>query len=242
MTASLDLQDFAPGEGPQVEIRQIGHEAQPVAVIDGLLRDPAALVDYACTQARFAPLREAGNFYPGLRAPAPRTYVQTLITALRPILAEVFDVPPDARARVTCALSLATLPPERLTVAQRLPHIDTHEPRQLAILQYLCDPAHGGTAFYRHRQTGFETVGLDRSELYLTTLRGELDRDGPPAAAYVAASTELFEQTARIEPAFGRVVVYRSNLLHSGVIDPRSGLSPDPRQGRLTANTFFVFE
>ena len=242
MTAPLDLRDFAPGDAPQIEVRRVGHEAQPVAVIDGLLRDPAALVEYACTAAQFAPQQEAGNFYPGLRAPAPRSYVESLVTALRPILASVFEVPPAARARITCALSLATLAPERLNLAQRLPHIDTHAPRQLAILQYLCDPAHGGTAFYRHRQTGFESVGLDRSEPYLATLRAELDRDGPPEAAYVATSTDLFEQTARIEPAFGRVVVYRSNLLHSGLIDPASGLSSDPRRGRLTANAFFIFE
>jgi len=242
VTASLALPEFAPGEAPQVEVLRVGREDQPVAVIDGLLNDPAALVDHACGQARFAPLREAGNFYPGLRAPAPRTYVQALITALRPILGEVFGAPAGTRARVTCALSLATLAPEALNLAQRLPHIDTHEPRQLAILQYLCDPAHGGTAFYRHRSTGFETVGPDRAEAYLATLRGELDRDGPPAAAYVNGSTELFEQTACVEPAFGRVVVYRSHLLHSGMIHPRSGLSPDPRRGRLTANAFYIFE
>lgn len=48
----------------------VGNEREPVLVIDGLLRDPAALVDFAAGAA-FAPAYGADGGYPGLRAPAP---------------------------------------------------------------------------------------------------------------------------------------------------------------------------
>jgi hypothetical protein len=135
---------------------------------------------------------------------------------------------------------MATLPAEAANLAQRLPHIDTTQPSQLAILHYLCGPEHGGTAFYRHRATGFEAIDPNRGPAYFTALRGEIaGEDGPDG--YIVGSGDLFEQTAAVTPVFNRVIVYASNLLHAGVL-PARPLSLDPRLGRLTANTFFRFE
>jgi hypothetical protein len=229
---------FAPGPDPRVEVLRIGREAQPVLVVDGLLTGAEDLVAFAADTAVLAPVKAATNFYPGVRAPAPPGYVQALVTALRPHLATTFGAPPDGRAHVTCALSMATLPADQASLAQRLPHIDTTHPVQLAILHYLCGPPHGGTAFYRHRATGFEAVDPARGPAYLAALRGEM-ADGPGGQdGYITASNGLYEQTAVVAPAFNRIVVYASNLLHAGVLadHPASG---DPRAGRLTANTFF---
>jgi hypothetical protein len=229
---------FAPGPDPRAERLSIGREGHPVLILDDLLTGAESLVDFAADAAVLAPVRAAANFYPGVRAPAPPGYVQTLITALRPYLAETFGAPADGKAHVTCALSMAVLPADQASLAQRLPHIDTTAPAQLAILHYLCGPEHGGTAFYRHRATGFEAIDPARGPTYLAALRremaqGEADRDG-----YITASDALFEQTAVVAPALNRIVVYASNLLHAGMLPDRPA-SADPRLGRLTANTFF---
>jgi hypothetical protein len=235
-----DARDYGFAEKPVVEVRTIGEECEPLVVVDGAMRNPRALVDYAAEEARFAPLAEAENFYPGVRAPAPRGYPPKLLAQFRPVIDDVFEIPATARMRGTCALSIVTLEPEQLNLPQRLPHFDTVDPRQIAALHYLCDPRWGGTAFYRHRATGFETLSAERVEYYFTTLREEIAAC-PPTADYVRGDTDLFEETARVEARFDRLVIYRSRLLHSGVVDPSLGLSADPRRGRLTANAFFAF-
>jgi len=209
-----------------------------VLVVDGLLAGAEGLVDFAADTAVLAPVKAAANFYPGVRAPAPPGYVQALITALRPHLATTFGAPPDGRAHVTCALSMAVLPADQATPAQRLPHIDTTAPAQLAILHYLCGPPHGGTAFYRHRATGFEAIDPARAPAYLAAVRGEMADGAGGQDGYITASNALYEQTTVVASAFNRIVVYASNLLHAGVLADRPA-GADPRAGRLTANTFF---
>ncbi|TCS13261.1 DUF6445 family protein [Caulobacter sp. BK020] len=229
---------FAPGPDRRVEALRIGREGHPVLVIDGLLTGAEDLVAFAAETARLAPVRTAANFYPGVRAPAPAGYVQALISALRPHLATTFGAPLDGRAHVTCALSMATLPADQATQPQRLPHIDTTAPGQLAILHYLCGPPHGGTAFYRHRATGFEAIDPARGPAYLAAVRQELADGAGGQGGYITASDAHYEQTAVVAPGFNRIVVYASNLLHAGVLADRPA-SADPRMGRLTANTFF---
>ena len=231
---------FAPGATPTIKLRRIGREDQPVLILDGLLTGAEALVDFAADQAAMAPVKAAANFYPGVRAPCPGGYVQALVTALRPHLAEVFAVPPGCRAHVTSALSMAVLPAAEANLPQRLPHIDTSDPRQLAILHYLCGPEHGGTAFYRRRVSGFETIGPDRAKPYFTDLRAALEQ-GPFDDGYILDSNGLFERTQVVDIVFNRIVVYAGNLLHAGLL-PDVPVSSDPRIGRLTANTFFRFE
>ncbi|KRA66118.1 hypothetical protein ASD79_02205 [Caulobacter sp. Root655] len=231
---------FDAAQDPHVEVLRVGAEQHPVLLVDGLLIGVEGLVDFAADTAVLAPVKSAANFYPGVRAPAPGGYVRALIKALRPHLAQMFGAPIGGQAHITSALSMATLPVQAANLAQRLPHIDTTQPNQLAILHYLCGPEHGGTAFYRHRATGFEAIGPDRGPAYFAALRDEI-AGGEASGGYIVGSSDLFEQTAAVTPVFNRVIVYASNLLHAGVLPDRP-LSQDPRLGRLTANTFFRFE
>jgi hypothetical protein len=48
----------------------------------------------------------------------------------------------------------------------------------------------------------------------------------------------LFEQIAAQPGVFNRLVVYRRQLLHSGMITQHTSLSADPRVGRLTISSF----
>ena len=231
--------DFSLAPSPNLSVRRLGDEAEPVMVVDGVMASPQALVDYAAGET-FAPPPEGENFYPGLLAPAPLDYVGALCRALAPAIIEAFGLRDVKLAGATCNYSLVTLAPERLNTAQRLPHVDTDDPLQFAVLHYLCDAPFGGTAFYRHRATGYETLRPERLARYKAVLAEELAA-APPPAAYVDGDTAQHERIGQIEARFDRVAVYRSRLLHSGLIAPDAPLSEDPRKGRLTANVFLNF-
>ena len=239
-SVASDGYDFALNPAPEVRVLAVGDEAEPVMVVDGLMRSPAALVDYAAREVRFHPPPAGENFYPGLIGAIPLNYVSALVAALRPALEATFGLAGAVPARANCNYSMVTLAPERLNLAQRIPHVDTVDPLQIAILHYLCDERFDGTGFYRHRSTGFETLSSERDGVYHAALEADLARY-PPPAAYIAGDTTVFQRTRRFDLRFDRVLVYRSRVLHSGQIDPAVGLSADPRRGRLTANIFLNY-
>jgi hypothetical protein len=224
---------------PNLSLRRelIGSEREPVLVVEGVLANPQSLIDYAASEVAFAPAWTSTGGYPGVRAPAPLNYVNQLVRRLDPLLRQAFALEAVKLARAECSLSMVTLPPERLTQQQQVPHVDTVDPLQFAILQYLCGPEHGGTAFYRHRATGFETLTPERMEKYDRQRSDEL-REGTARPDYIRGDDDHFVQHARFESRFDRVIVYRSRTLHSGQIGADAALIDDPRKGRLTANIF----
>jgi hypothetical protein len=230
--------DFAFNPSFSAALHRVGLEQQPVLVLDGLLRDATTLIDYAEREVRFDPASGEHGGYPGLRAPAPLNYVNMLVRTVSPAIEKAFDLVDVKLSRAQCNLCLVTLPPDRLAPLQRIPHIDTVDPLQFALLHYLCDPSHGGTAFYRHRGTGFETVTPERAPAYEAARRGELAGTG---TGYITGDTEHYEQTACFDARFDRLLIYRSRHLHSGQIRSPATLNDDPRTGRLTANVFLNY-
>jgi hypothetical protein len=122
-----------------------------------------------------------------------------------------------------------------------VPHIDTHDPNQFAMVHYLCSEHYGGTSFYRHRTTGHESITDTRLEEYFRILKQEVMTGGLPKLAYINGDTSLFERIAQIEVKFNRAIIYRSNALHAGDISEALGLAKNPDDGRLTLNTFINF-
>ena len=219
---------------PEIAARLIGEERQPLVTIDGFAPDPAALRD-AAAAARFAP---ASNHYPGLSAPVPRDYLVAVQPVLALVLREVFG---HRRAwRVLDArFALVTTPPDRLSTAQRLPHVDALDPGQIALVHYLMLEGGDGTAFFRHRATGYETLTAARAPTYQAALAAEIAK-APPPPAYIAGDTPQFARTAHVAARDNRALLYRGALLHSGAISAGARLSPDPRAGRLTVTAFLA--
>jgi len=213
----------------------IGNEREPLLRVEAMVAQPQTLIDLAAA-TRFAPAFGPTGGYPGLRAPAPSDYVETIVRALTGPIAEAFSLGPIRPLRANCSFSLVTLPADKLVPVQRAPHVDTVNGWQFAILHYLCDPGFGGTAFYRHRATGFETLTEERLPAYHSARGEEGWADG-----YVEEGAPWFERTAEVPADFNSLVVYRSRVLHSGRILAPERLSPDPRRGRLTANIFATF-
>lgn len=220
-------------------VQHVGQERAPVLVVDDFLSDPRILIDYAATHPQFDAV--ADTFYPGIRAPLPPIYSFALRAFLGKLIGDAFGLGTSRVVRELSTFSLVTTAPGQLKVLQRLPHYDNTDERQLALLHYLCPAQHGGTSFYRHRATGFETIRPQRAGEYLTTLNAEVAAQGPPPADYIRGDTPLFERIASFEAQFNRVLVYRSINLHSADVPPDLAFSADPRTGRLTANTFFFY-
>jgi hypothetical protein len=108
----------------------------------------------------------------------------------------------------------------------------------IAIIHYLGHEDQGGTAFYRHRSTGFETVDAARHRRYLDTLRDDFATHGEPEPAYIEGDTALFERTAGYDAAFNRALIYRSSLLHCAMLPNHVALPGTVREGRLTVASF----
>lgn len=221
---------------PEIAARLIGAERQPLVTVDGFAPEPDALRE-AAAAARFAP---ASDHYPGLSAAVPRDYLVAVQPVLATVLREVFG---HRRAwRVLDArFALVTTPPDRLSLAQRVPHVDALDPGRIALVHYLMPEGGDGTAFFRHRATGYETLDAARAPGYQRLLAEELAAT-PPPQAYIAGDTPIFACTARVAARPNRAVIYRSALLHSGAISAGAVLSPDPRLGRLTVTAFLEAE
>ncbi|MBC8025105.1 MAG: hypothetical protein H7Y89_03865 [Steroidobacteraceae bacterium] len=206
--------------------------ATPVLCIDGFSIDPGHLVDLATTATFIDP----GSVYPGVRAPAPAGYVESMLAAVAPDIEAAYGATPD-RDLELCAYSMVTTAPGKLRAVQRIPHFDGPDVARIAFLHYLCAPSQGGTSFYRHRATGFEVVAPDQVEDYRKLVVAEM-RSGVSAPDYVGADTRHFEKIHTVDAAFNRLIVYKGNALHSGDIGLGTVLSEDPRLGRLTINGF----
>jgi len=224
---------------PRTKIEFIGKERAPLVVIDDFSADPAALVAAAETGARFRSV--VGNFYPGVRAPAPEAYLREVIARLEDPLREIFGLQGAPLKASESNFSLVTTPPYLLDPRQTIPHFDLTDHRMLAVLHYLCPADRGGTSFYRHRGTGFESITRQREDPYLMRLAAEMDALGLPPQAYVDGDTPQFERIAHVDAAFNRLVAYRSVNLHSASIPRDFGFAQDVRKGRLTLNTFMLF-
>jgi hypothetical protein len=214
----------------------IGREQAPLLVIDNLVADADVLVDLAANKL----FGDVSSYYPGIRAKAPLSYQQFVLGQLRGVISETFGMPAGTLRFTACFFSLVTTPPEQLSHLQCIPHIDSVFSSELAFIHYLFKGNHGGTAFYRHRRTGFEVVTQARKAEYFETV--EAERNGPdkPAVGYINSSTALYEQLRSEAGVFNRMLVYRRNSLHSGSITAHSAIDPNPRTGRLSINGFLA--
>jgi hypothetical protein len=136
-----------------------------------------------------------------------------------------------------CHYSLITTPARELTPPQRIPHVDSFAQSGLATIHYLFKGKLGGTAFYRHRRTGFESIDETRRAAYAQALDEEHAGSAAPGPGYINGNTDLFEQIAKEEGVFNRMLVYRRNSLHSGCIEA-SVPDLNPATGRLSINSF----
>ncbi len=226
--------DFAVNPNAKVQYTHLGAAGETLLIIDDFLLDPAAVVDMAAEGVTYGP---AGAAYPGLRAPIPDVYNFNMYNALQGLLLDLFQVDPNWKMTLTSSFSMITERPATLKHKQRIPHVDQNDPRALAMVHYLCDPRYGGTAFFRQRSTGIQSVNLDTRELHNRALTEDINTRLMPAG-FPDADHPFYEQIGEVKAQFNRLVCYQACILHSPAIARDSVFSPDPRQGRLTITAF----
>lgn len=225
-----------PGNLARMEKYFIGQDQQPIVVIDDFHGDFENLISCA-KAAQFGP---ALNFYPGVRANIPDSYwSDAQVRLCKKAIAHAFNISGELIFLDT-SFSIVTTDPAKLDPVQSVPHFDALCPRHIALVHYLAPDFPGGTAFFRHRSTGLQTITEQNRSAYFEALQSELERDGPPPARYVRGDTKFFEQIHEVESRFNRAVLYRGQQLHSGVIEPSARLSADPSTGRLTITAFMT--
>lgn len=209
----------------------VGHEKVPVLIVDNYVADLDAIVGRARALSPYPP---APGAYPGERhfiMPGDSLmadYVSPMLNTLAPIISDAFDA--DVLGAISASLSKVTTRPENLTRYQSHPHFDDTSGEMIAILHYLTPTM--GTALYRHRATGLERITQDKLDYYLASIAHLRAREG-----YTCGSNEEYEMTAEITGLRGRIVVYPSNALHSGMIPP-DHFTDRGYQERLTTNVF----
>jgi len=220
----------------QLKKLTIGREQAPLIVIDNFVADPDALVEVAAGKL----FGDVINYYPGLRSKVPLTYQRFIIDRFRDLFADYFGASATAIRFTSCHFSLVTTPPEKLLPLQRIPHVDSHSFTELAFIHYLFKADLGGTAFYRHRATGYEYVDEERKAGYWRIV--DKEQAGPHRAevAYINGDTALYEQVGRQDAVFNRMLIYRRNSLHSGSLGRNFVPDPNPRTGRLSINGFLA--
>lgn len=221
---------------PQLKVQalEIGSEKAPLLVIDNLVADPEALVS-AAAASEFG---DGGKFYPGIRAATPAVYPQFFLHKFGRELIRHFKLRGTRLSLGLCHFSMVTTPASELSPWQRVPHIDGVSGNGLAAIHYLFKKDLGGTAFYRHRQTGFEVISEARAPDYFRALEEQTGSPKFPAHGFINGTTALFDQVQSCDGVFNRMLIYRKNSLHSGSIDPSFEPSTDPRAGRLSINCF----
>jgi Family of unknown function (DUF6445) len=219
------------------QVHLVGNERQPVILIDDFVPDPQTLVDEAAS----LPYMKIGAHYPGVRALLPPMRLHEFMPDIAELVLTTFGCGSSLRP-IEAYYSVVTTPPGALSPIQRLPHFDGLERERIALLHFLSTDRASGTAFYRHRSTGFETVDATRYPQFTKALESDVARHGLPESAYISEDTAIYEQIGRFEGRYNRALIYRGHSLHCALLPDDLSLSPDPRRGRLTVNTFLVGE
>lgn len=222
---------------PKIRVYRQGIEQQPVIVIDDFAPDPDALIAHAAS----LPFRPIGEYFPGVRAPTPAETAIELRRRVVALVQETFGLE-DPLHRIEAYFSLIAPGPAPLHPLQRLPHFDGLGRGRIALLHHLGRQEKGGTAFYRHRSTGFETMDEGRIGAYNQAVNAELARTGMPPSRMIDGDTPLYQQIARYGARFNRLLIYRGCTLHSADVPEDVVLTTDPRTGRFSINAFLLLD
>jgi hypothetical protein len=214
----------------------IGREQAPLVVLDNVLAQPDELVEHAAGRL----FGDVASYYPGVRTKVPLTLQRFILDELRDEVVEVFGIKGATLRFTACHFSLVTTPPDKLTYLQRVPHVDSLNSAELAMIFYLFKADHGGTAFFRQRSTGFEFVDHARRAEYWRQIEAEQAVVQGWPAAYMRGDNALYDEVGHQEGVFNRMLVYRRTSLHSAKLNPAFDFNPDPRQGRLSVNGFLA--
>ena len=144
-------QPFCISRAINIRIIKAGREALPVLIVDQVLAEPRAMMNYAAGAEFYVPPH---THYPGVNANLPEDYYRAVIAVLRQPLEVTFGLSSQSYLNYFGFLGLSTRPAADATPAQRFPHVDSYDPNRLAMVHYFCSETYGGTGVFRQQATG----------------------------------------------------------------------------------------
>ncbi|MGJ8681324.1 DUF6445 family protein [Paraglaciecola sp.] len=213
-----------------------GNEQAPILVVDNFIEQIDELIEYSKTLK----FEQNSPYYPGVRAPTPKSYQNLILNTLKDTLIEFFELPSSELTFPVSHYSIVTTPPEKLNLLQKIPHFDSLDKNGLAAVHYLFQGELGGTSFYRHKKTGYEMIDQSRQIEYLRSLESENGGPNIPKKTdgYINGNTALYERISEQAGVFNRIIFYRRNSLHSGSIPATFVSSGAKNPPRLTISNF----
>ncbi|MFT7560939.1 MAG: hypothetical protein ACI93R_002864 [Flavobacteriales bacterium] len=233
-----DRKTYAPCNDVDIKYTRIGVEKQELVLVDSYMKGIDTLRKDAEDRDNFA---VSDSFYPGIRLDISEMYTTSLILNFRGIIKNIFGLDIRRIKKAVSKYSIVTLDPEKLSLMQRIPHIDAPSRESLAVVHYLCDSPNSGTSLYRHRNTNFEYLDRSRLKNYLREIEGKFDKPSAYPSGYICGSTNEYEEIASYQAVRNRLLMYRGSSLHSGNIKPDYNFDPCPIKGRLTVTSFIEF-
>lgn len=213
----------------KLEHHVMGIGGWPLLVIDDFHEDPMSLVDKAGDISGFEQYKN--DFYPGVKQSVDNRQCVNNFQRYSDALSRAYGTIGDLEQST---YAIANRAATDLLPIQRIPHYDTADSQQFALVHYLCAPKWGGTAFYRHRSTNIERVSGQNEQVFQQALGREATTHGLPAAQYINGDTNLFEQIGIVEAKFNRAVIYPASLFHSGAIRMHKISNSQVSEMRLT--------
>jgi hypothetical protein len=211
----------------RVERLRIGRRGIEVIRINEVFLEPERVAALGFSQSYS---QDPGNLYPGFRAALPRSLAVAFRTWLVPILRRNID-------RDMSFFSVVATASRDLLPIQSIPHYDSTDPDLFAAVIYLCDGKFPGTAFYRHRRTGYEEITQENVSDYRLALNADMRIHGAPPKEYISGDTQLFEVIFSNELKFNSAIVYPGRVLHAARIGRNFDPPKDQSEWRLTVTS-----
>ncbi|XQW86494.1 DUF6445 family protein [Thalassotalea piscium] len=224
-----------------VTVESIGQDKTPIIVIDDYVENLEQLVNNVCDRSEFKP--DEVTKYPGIRSPIPKGLVVEYLKPLMEILYKVYHFSDDLQPTpIDNYFSLLTTQPNELSAMQTWPHFDTPNPNLIAIIHYLNQAEHGGTAFFKHNKSGLDRIDDKKKDYYFKYAYDYFQSKKTKVFSYCDERHSEFTCYKRIAYKPNRLIIFPGQLLHSTLVDVERDINADPTKGRLTANMFVAFK
>lgn len=215
---------------------------EAVFIIDDFLKYLEPVYHFAANTAYFQPLGSDGTLYPGKRDEMPAPYYR----AFEQLISELLEHGTITSGKNNlylhrCKLSLVTQNANELNTLQRMPHIDSTDDKTFAAVHYLSPEEWGGTGIYKYLPDNIIKVTADNQNS-VHQMIADTEKHSATHQGYLNETTELFEKVINIEAKVNRLVIYKSNLLHSAALFNTKKYSNDINNSRLSVSSFFRIE
>lgn len=219
----------------------VGIEKTPIIIVDNMFKYIDKICESVRVNAKFNV--QNGNIYPGLQAGMFRDFGETVLSYAKIAITGEYDGVSKLQCKPYAAFfSMVSSPGAALSFKQRIPHCDHNSPSSFAVMLYLAEGDFGGTAFFKHNKTQFETVDELRKACYATELESLEVNSASEFKGYHSLESPHFTAIGSVPYRQNRLLIYPGNLLHSGLIKDERDVFTSPQQGRLAANLFLRYE